>query len=81
MLLSDRDQPEAAPPQRAVTVEPGAVLVQVRDFGAQQAATWGGEIEGTTPFFLDLVDQFGALTLGNGSLQTRLEHAAEAATA
>jgi uncharacterized protein (DUF885 family) len=48
---------------------------------AQQAATWGGEVAGTQPFFLALVDNYGALALGNGALQTRLEHAAESATA
>jgi uncharacterized protein (DUF885 family) len=48
---------------------------------AQQAATWGGETEGTDPFFVALVDKYSAIKLGNGALETRLEHAAQAATA
>jgi uncharacterized protein (DUF885 family) len=48
---------------------------------AQQAATWGGEVEGTTPFFMELVDGYGALALGNGTLEARLVAAAQTATA
>jgi uncharacterized protein (DUF885 family) len=48
---------------------------------AQQAATWGGEVEGTQPFFMALVDNYSALQHGNGTFETRLEHAAESATA
>ncbi len=48
---------------------------------AKQAATWGGEVEGSAPFFLELVDGYGALQLGNGTLEARLADAAQAATA
>jgi uncharacterized protein (DUF885 family) len=48
---------------------------------AQQASTWGGEVEGTDPFFMALADRYGAVRFGNGAFETRLEHAAEAATA
>jgi uncharacterized protein (DUF885 family) len=48
---------------------------------AQQASTWGGEVEGTDPFFMALADRYGVLRFGNGRFETRLEHAAEAATA
>ncbi len=48
---------------------------------AQQAATWGGETEGAAPFFVDLVDKYGALEFDDSALATRLEHAAEGATA
>jgi uncharacterized protein (DUF885 family) len=48
---------------------------------AQQAATWGGDTEGTDPFFLALADRYAAARFGNGAFETRLEHAAQAATA
>jgi uncharacterized protein (DUF885 family) len=48
---------------------------------ADQAATWGGEKDGTEPFFMALADRYGALDLGNGTFETRLEHAAQGATA
>jgi uncharacterized protein (DUF885 family) len=48
---------------------------------AQQAATWGGEVEGTDPFFVALADRYGALQFDGAALGTRLEHAAQAATA
>jgi uncharacterized protein (DUF885 family) len=48
---------------------------------AHQAATWGGEEGGGDPFFVALIDKYGALAANDSALQTRLEHAAQSATA
>jgi uncharacterized protein (DUF885 family) len=47
---------------------------------ARQADTWGGQVAGTQPFFIGLVDEYDGTALGDAVLRQRLEEVGGRAT-